>query len=83
LRIGSALSVPRYALFAWIMSAAVTRATGVGDHVHPSPPAMCVLTNYVGVGILLNLASRRRSDRLVMAPVAAVLCACCLVLAPA
>ncbi len=81
LRIGSALSVPLYALFAWIVSAAVTRATDVGDHVHPAHPGTWVLTAYLGVGILVNLASRSRPERLVMAPVAAVLCACCLVIA--
>jgi hypothetical protein len=40
-----------------------------------------VLTAYFGVGVLANLASRSRPERLVMTPVAAVLCACCLVIA--
>jgi hypothetical protein len=73
LRIASAFSVLLYGLFAWIIAAAV-------GSVDPDW-AIWVLTAYFGVGILANLASRSRPERFVMTPVAAVLCACCLVVA--
>jgi len=81
LRIGSAVSVLLYGLFAWIIAAAVSSVDRSGDRVPPENWAIWVLTAYFGVGILANLASRSRSERLVMTPVAAVLCACCLVIA--
>jgi hypothetical protein len=81
LRIGSAVSVLLYALFAWIISGAVTRATDVGDYIYPAHPGIWVLTGYFGLGVVVNLISRSRPERLVMTPVAAVLCACCLVIA--
>lgn len=81
LRIGSALSVLLYALFAWIISAAVTRALDVGDYLYPSHAGLWALTAYFGLGVLVNLASRSRPERLVMTPVAAALCGCCLVIA--
>lgn len=81
LRVASALSVPLYALFAWIISAAVGRATEFGDYVYETPPALWVLTAYFGIGVLANAASRSRPERLVMTPVALVLALCCLVIA--
>ena len=81
LRIASGVSVVLYALFAWIIVAAVERATDVGDFIYETPPALWVLTAYFGLGILANAASRSRPERLVMTPVVAVLFACCLVIA--
>jgi hypothetical protein len=59
---------------------AVGYATDVGDF-RESYPMIWVLTAYLGLGILVNAASRSRPERLVMTPVALVLTACCLVLA--
>ena len=80
-RIGSAVSVVLYALFAWIIAAAVAGLDRFGDFVPAENPAIWVLAAYFGVGILANLASLSRPERFVMTPVAAVLCACCLVIA--
>jgi hypothetical protein len=81
LRIGSAVSVLLYALFAWIIAAAVARVDRFGDYIPPEHPGIWVLTAYFGLGVAVNLASRSRPERLVMSPVAAVLCVCCLVIA--
>jgi hypothetical protein len=80
LRIGSAVSVLLYALIAFMISRAVIYATDSGDDV-TTYPLVWVLVAYFGLGVLVNLASRSRPERLVMAPVAAALCGCCLVLA--
>jgi hypothetical protein len=66
LRIGSAVSIALYALFAVLMLEGV---------------ALWVLTAYFALGIVLNAVSRSRPERLVMTPVAVVLAAVCLVLA--
>jgi hypothetical protein len=79
LRIGSVVSVVLYALFAWLISAAVARATDVGDYA--AHPGIWILTAYFGIGVLANLASRSRPERFVMTPVAALLCGCCLLIA--
>lgn len=81
LRIGSAVSVVLYAVFAWIIWRAVDVLDDVGDHEPSVPPALWVLTGYFALGVLANLASRSRAERAVMTPVAAVLLACCLVIA--
>jgi hypothetical protein len=81
LRIASAVSVLLYAFFAWIIAGAVAGVDRFGDHIPEKPVGIWVLTAYFGVGILANLASRSRPERFVMTPVAAVLCASCLVIA--
>ncbi len=81
LRIASAVSVLLDALFAWIISAAAARADQFGDHIPPEHPGIWVLTAYFGLGVIVNLISRSRPERFVMTPVAALLCACCLVIA--
>jgi hypothetical protein len=81
LRIASAVSVLLYGLFAWIIAAAAGSVDRFGDYVPSGNWAIWVLTVYFGVGVLANLASRSRPERFVMTPVAAVLCACCLVIA--
>ncbi len=79
LRIGSAVAIVLYGLFALIVLQAA-------DAVAILPPgvigvAIWVLTGYFALGIAMNAASRSRSERLVMTPVVAVLTALCLVLA--
>jgi hypothetical protein len=81
LRIGSAVSVLLYAVFAWIISAGVARATDVGDYIYDTPPGVWVLTAYFGLGIVVNAISRSVPERVVMTPVVAILFACCLVIA--
>jgi hypothetical protein len=80
LRIGSAVSVVLYALFAFVIWRAAGHATDVGD-VRESYPLIWVLTAYFGIGVLANLASRSRPERAVMTPVALVLAFCCLLIA--
>ena len=81
LRIASAVSVLVYALFAWIISAAVAGVDRFGDYIPPENPGIWVLTAYFGLGVVVNAISRSRPERFVMTPVAAVLCACCVVIA--
>jgi len=81
LRIGSAVSVLLYALFAWIIVAAAASIDRFGDYIEPEHPGIWVLTAYFGLGVVVNLVSRSRPERFVMTPVAAVLCVCCLVIA--
>ena len=81
LRIASAVSVLVYALFAWIIAGAVASLDRFGDHIPDKPVGIWVLTGYFGLGVVVNLVSRSRPERFVMTPVAAVLCACCLVIA--
>ena len=80
LRIASAVSVLLYALFAFVISRAAGYATDGGDHLE-SYPLIWVLTAYFGIGVLANLASRSRPERMVMTPVALLLSLCCLVIA--
>ena len=80
LRIGSAVSVVLYALFAFVVWRAADHATDVGD-VRESYPMIWVLTAYFVLGILVNAVSRSRPERFVMTPVVAVLFACSLVIA--
>jgi hypothetical protein len=80
LRIGSAVSVVLYALFAYLISRAAVQATDAGD-VQAGAPLIWVLTAYFAVGVLANLASRSRPERFVMTPVALVLALSCLVIA--
>lgn len=79
LRIGSAVSLVLYGLFAVLIlqvaGALDVLPRGVAD------VAIWVLTAYFAVGVLMNGASRSRRERLVMTPVALVLAAVCLVLA--
>ena len=81
LRIASAVSVLVYALFAWIIQGAVSSLDRFGDYIPDKPAGIWVLTGYFGLGVVVNLVSRSRPERFVMTPVAAVLCACCLIIA--
>jgi hypothetical protein len=79
LRIGSAVSIALYGLFALLMlqtaGAFTVLPRGLAD------VAIWVLTAYFAVGIALNAASRSRPERLVMTPTVLVLTLVCLVLA--
>jgi hypothetical protein len=79
LRIGSGVSIALYAVFVTlILQAAGVVAVlprGVVD------AAIWVLAGYFALGIVLNAASRSRSERLVMTPATLVLAGVCLVLA--
>ena len=80
LRVGSVVSIVIYAFIATVVLA---RA----DLVSPDIPegvvraATWVVAAYFFVGIGLNLASRSKPERAVMAPVSGVLCALCAVVA--
>ena len=78
LRIGSVASVVLYAAFAWVLAGSVSqlRVPARGADL-----GIWILTAYFAVGVLMNLASRSRPERLVMTPVALVLAACCLLIA--
>lgn len=79
LRIGSAVSLVLYGLFA----ALILQVAGALDVLQRgvADVAIWVLTGYFAVGVLMNAASRSRRERLVMTPVALVLAVVCLVLA--
>jgi hypothetical protein len=79
LRIGSAVSIALYAVFAMVILQAA-------DVLHVLPDAVAdvgiwVLTGYFVLGIALNAISRSRPERMVMTPVTVVLAACCLFIA--
>jgi len=80
LRIGSAVSIVLYALFALIILATAERAvdgTGVGI----TDVGIWGLTAYFALGIVMNAVSRSRPERMLMTPVVAVLAGVCLALA--
>ena len=80
LRIGSAVSVVLYALFASIILATAERAAdGTGAGI--TDVGIWALTAYFVVGVGMNAISRSRPERLLMTPVALVLAVVCLVLA--
>ena len=78
LRIGSAVSIVLYALFAWVVVGAAVATPEVPRWLEV---ALWVLTGYLALGVLLNAISRSRPERLVMTPVCLVLVGCCLVVA--
>lgn len=79
LRVGSAVSIALYAVFAVLILQAAGILALLPHGV--AAVAMWVLAGYSVLGIAMNAASRSRPERLVMTPVAAVLAAACLVLA--
>jgi hypothetical protein len=80
LRIGSAVSIGLYALFAY---AALAKAGLVPPLIGESftSVAMWVMTAYFALGVLMNCISRSKPERLVMTPATAALAALYLVLA--
>lgn len=80
LRIGSAVSIVLYAVFALIILATAERVSdGTGAGV--TDVGIWVLTAYFALGVAMNAISRSRPERLVMTPVVLVLALVCLVLA--
>jgi hypothetical protein len=79
LRIGSGVAIVLYAVFALpILQAAGAVAVLPGGAVGV---AIWVLAGYFTLGIVMNAASRSRSERVVMTPLTLVLAGVCLVLA--
>jgi hypothetical protein len=79
LRVGSVVSICLYAFFAVLLLTAAGVLTGLPEgFVRVS---VWVLTAYFGLGVVMNAASRSRPERLVMTPVALVLCGACLLVA--
>ena len=79
LRIGSAVSIVLYALFALLVLQAAGVVSLLPDGV--ADVGIWVLTGYLVLGVALNAISRSRPERLVMTPVALTLAVVCLVLA--
>ncbi len=79
LRIGSAVSIPLYALFAAVVLTAA-------DLLAVPPRAVAdvgiwVLTGYFVLGVVVNGISRSRPERAVMTPTSLLLAVCCLAVA--
>ena len=79
LRIGSAISIVLYALFALLMLQAAGVVAVLPEAV--ADVAIWVLTGYLALGIAMNAISRSRPERFVMTPTVLVLTGACLVLA--
>jgi hypothetical protein len=79
LRIGSAVSIALYGVFALLMlqTAGIVTVLPRG----PVDVAIWVLAAYFAVGVAMNAASRSRPERQVMTPVTLALAVVCLVLA--
>jgi hypothetical protein len=79
LRIGSAVSVALYAVFAVLILQAAGAFSVLSDGA--AAVGIWVLTAYFVLGVAMNAASRSRPERLVMTPVSLALAAVCLALA--
>jgi predicted permease len=80
LRAGSVVSIVIYGLIAAVVLARADLVSpGVRDGVVATVAWVVVAYFFLGIG--MNLASRSRSERAVMTPLAAVLCAACAVVA--
>ncbi|WP_202814089.1 hypothetical protein [Arthrobacter alpinus] len=80
LRIGSAVSIGLYALFAYAALAKAGLAPPLIGESFTSV-TMWVMTAYFALGVLMNGFSRSKPERLVMTPVTAALAALYLILA--
>jgi hypothetical protein len=81
LRVGSLVSIVIYALIAAVV---LTRADVVSpSHISEGVVRLAtwVVVAYFFLGIGMNLASRSRPERVLMSPIAALLCALCAVVA--
>jgi hypothetical protein len=78
LRVGSLLSLVIYVLIGWVILARAGQASGSHGIVGV---ATWVVAGFFLLGAAGNLVSRSRSERLVMTPVALVLCALTVVVA--
>lgn len=81
LRIGSAISIGLYALFAYAALAKAGLAPPSITYSFTSV-TMWVMTAYFALGVLMNGSSRSKPERLVMTPVSVALAVLYLVLAP-
>ncbi|MBG6237104.1 hypothetical protein IWX78_000047 [Mycetocola sp. CAN_C7] len=79
LRIGSAISIMLYAVFAILVLERVGVANMLPDAV--AEVGVWILTAYFVLGIILNGISRSKPERNVMTPVCIVLAALCLIIA--
>jgi hypothetical protein len=79
LRIGSAVSIVLYALFALVMLQAAGAIDALPDGV--ADVGIWALAGYFTLGVVMNAASRSRPERMVMTPVALALALVCVVLA--
>ncbi|MDM8084482.1 hypothetical protein QUV83_06885 [Cellulomonas cellasea] len=77
LRVGSAVSVLVYAVFAVVLLDRAGMVDVLPDGF--TRPASWVLTAYFAVGVVMNGISRSRSERAVMTPVVLVLAVCSLI----
>ncbi|WP_026548738.1 hypothetical protein [Arthrobacter sp. Br18] len=76
LRVGSAVSIILYGVFALIILDSAGIISLVPDSV--STPGIWILTGYFLLGVVLNGISRSRYERYTMTPVALVLALLCL-----
>ncbi len=79
LRVGSAISVLLYALFALIMLQAAGLVSILPDGF--ADAGIWVLAGYLVLGVLMNAISRSRAERAVMTPVTLALALVCVALA--
>jgi hypothetical protein len=79
LRIGSAVSIALYGVFALLMLQTAGAFAVLPDGL--AGVAIWVLTGYFALGVAMNAASRSRPERLVMTPTVLVLTVVCLALA--
>ena len=79
LRIGSAVSVVLYAVFATVILQAAEVLALLPDAV--ADVGIWVLVGYFALGVVVNGISRSLPERLVMTPVVTVLAVCCLIVA--
>lgn len=79
LRIGSAVSIALYALFAYVALAKANLAPPLVNETFTSVSAW-VLTAYFGLGVVMNGISRSKPERFVMTPTALLLAVLYLVL---
>ncbi len=79
LRIGSAVSIALYVLFAYVALAKAGLAPPLVNETFTSVSAW-VLTAYFALGVVMNGISRSKPERLVMTPTALLLAALYLVL---
>lgn len=79
LRVGSAVSIALYGVFAVLMLQAAGIVSVLPDRV--ATVGIWVLAVYLVLGVVLNAVSRSRPERLVMTPVALALAVVCVVLA--
>jgi hypothetical protein len=79
LRIGSAVSIALYVLFAYVALAKAGLAPPLLNETFTSVSS-CVLTAYFALGVVMNGISRSKPERLVMTPTALLLAALYLVL---